>query len=485
MHQPELPRLPKKLRLLPLIGATYFMVAGGPYGLEDVLGKAGYGRALLLLLIVPILWSLPTALMVGELAAAIPAEGGYYIWVRRALGPFWGFQNAWLSITASVFDMAIYPVIFVSYLSRIMPAFGHTLATDGTAATLWALAVVLGCLLWNLRGAHSVGDASLWLAVPLLVPFVVLVAAGLWLGLVHHAPGGGLHALTAPSSIRPDLAGALAVCMFSYMGWDNASTVAQEVEDPQRNYPRAMLLAALATAVSYILPLAAVAVAGFPAERFSTGAWTDAAHALLPGRWGLGLSAAVVAGGMISGVGLFNALMLSYTRVPYALAEHGLLPRAFTRVNRAGVPWVSVVVLAIAWSAALRISFEGLVSIDVHALRCWPHPRVPRPRRPAPPRTRPAAPFPCPWRHVSSLGAGRDPHHPHHPCPLRHPRGARRRHARPRLRRDHRRRRPIPISTSPPPQPGTPFIAHLGMSGFTNPGAPTAHPDDLIPHPTP
>ena len=357
--------MPKKLRLLPLIGATYFMVAGGPYGLEDVLGKAGYGRALLLLLIVPILWSLPTALMVGELAAAIPAEGGYYIWVRRALGPFWGFQNAWLSITASVFDMAIYPVIFVSYLSRIAPAFGHTLATDGTAATLWALAVVLACLLWNLRGAHSVGDASLWLAIPLLVPFVMLVGAGLWLGLVHHAPGGGLHALTAPSSVRPDLAGALAVCMFSYMGWDNASTVAQEVENPQRNYPRAMLLAALATAVSYILPLAAVAVAGFPAERFSTGAWADAAHALLPGRWGLGLSAAVVAGGMISGVGLFNALMLSYTRVPYALAEHGLLPRAFTRVNRAGVPWVSVVVLAIAWSAALRISFEGLVSIDV------------------------------------------------------------------------------------------------------------------------
>ena len=60
--------------------------------------------------------------MVGELASALPEEGGYYCWVRRALGPFWGFQEAWLSLAASIFDMAIYPVTFVLYLSRVAPA---------------------------------------------------------------------------------------------------------------------------------------------------------------------------------------------------------------------------------------------------------------------------------------------------------------------------------------------------------------------------
>ena len=113
---------PTGLRLLPLVAATYFMVSGGPYGLEDIIGKAGYGRALLLLAIVPLLWSLPTALMVGELASAIPDEGGFYVWVRRALGRFWGFQEAWLSLAASVFDMAIYPTTFSLYLShRVFP----------------------------------------------------------------------------------------------------------------------------------------------------------------------------------------------------------------------------------------------------------------------------------------------------------------------------------------------------------------------------
>jgi amino acid transporter len=97
-----------KLRLVPLIAATYFMVSGGPYGIEDILGCAGYGWAIAILLVLPILWSLPTALMIGELASAIPAEGGFYVWVRRALGPFWGFQESWLSLSASIFDMALY-----------------------------------------------------------------------------------------------------------------------------------------------------------------------------------------------------------------------------------------------------------------------------------------------------------------------------------------------------------------------------------------
>src|ERR1051326_5010653 len=85
------------LRLLPLIAATYFMVSGGPYGLEDIVHDAGYRAALLILAITPIFWSLPVAMLVGELSAALPEEGGYYAWVRRALGPFWGFQEAWLS----------------------------------------------------------------------------------------------------------------------------------------------------------------------------------------------------------------------------------------------------------------------------------------------------------------------------------------------------------------------------------------------------
>ena len=349
----------KKMRLLPLIAATYFMVSGGPYGLEDIIGEAGYGRALLLLALVPLVWSLPTSLMVGELASALPEEGGYYCWVRRALGGFWGFQEAWLSLAASVFDMAIYPVIFVLYLGRIEPAW-----TAGYRGTLWALAVVVLCAAWNLRGARAVGQGSIGLFCLLLSPFVVLTAVGFWKGLAGHYGLGVFRGasmwLKAPAA-GADFAGAVSVTLWNYMGWDNASTVAQEVEEPQRNYPQAMLISAGLVAVTYVLPLAAVALAGIPADRFSTGAWADAAREVV-GPW---LALCVVLGGTINGFGMFNALMMSYTRVPYALAEEGFLPKAVTRKTTAGVPWVSVVLCSVAWVLALNLSFERLISIDL------------------------------------------------------------------------------------------------------------------------
>jgi amino acid transporter len=338
------------MRLLPLLGATYFMVAGGPYGLEDIIGKAGYGRALILLAIIPLLWSLPTSLMVGELASSIPDEGGYYVWVRRAMGRFWGFQEAWLSLAASVFDMAIYPTLFVLYLSRFAPAL-----TAGYRGTLWALAVVVGCALWNLTGAKAVGMASVALFCVLLAPFVVLIAVALW-AWHGHGVGALRHSIEAP-----DLAGAICITLWNYMGWDNASTVAEEVDDPQRTYPRAMLGATLLVAVTYILPLAAVGLAGVAPGQFSTGAWADAARSLAGPLLGL----AVVAGGMINGVAMFNPLMMSYSRVPFAMAEDGLLPAALKRRTKSGVPWVSVLLCAIIWALALRFTFERLISIDL------------------------------------------------------------------------------------------------------------------------
>jgi len=65
-------------------------------------------RGILILLFLPVLWCLPTAFMIGELSSALPQEGGYYAWVRRGFGKFLGFQEAWLSLAASIFDMAIY-----------------------------------------------------------------------------------------------------------------------------------------------------------------------------------------------------------------------------------------------------------------------------------------------------------------------------------------------------------------------------------------
>jgi amino acid transporter len=345
------------MRFLPLVAATYFMVSGGPYGIEDILGGAGFLRAILILLLLPIVWSLPTALMIGELASSIPAEGGFYVWVRRGLGPFWGYQESWLSLSASVFDMAIYPAIFVLYLGKFSPA-----ATAGWHGYAWSLAVVVVCCAWNLRGAPAVGDDSVGLFVLLLAPFAIFVALGFWRGITLH-PAVQWGAATPTAAFGPGSAFSTAVLvgLWNYMGWDNASTVAQEVENPQRNYPRAMIAATFLVAVTYILPLAAMALSGLSPDSFSTGDWTTAARSL----GGPLLGIAVVAGGAISGIGMFNALVMSYSRLPMAMADEGMLPRIVARRNRRGVPWVSVLLCGLAWGLALKLPFERLISIDL------------------------------------------------------------------------------------------------------------------------
>jgi amino acid transporter len=326
------------------------MVSGGTYGTEDIVHGAGYGRAILILLLTPLLWSLPTAFMIGELSSALPFEGGYYAWVRRAMGNFWGFQEAWLSLVASIFDMAIYPTLFVLYLDRLFPWFQH-----GHRGLYVGMAVVIACAVLNIAGVKVVSHTSLWLFFALSAPFLAIV-------LIAPFKMGALAVATNPSRSDVGILTGLLICMWNYMGWDNASTIATEVERPQRTYPRAMLLAVFIVAISYIIPVGAMWMTGLPASSWDTGFWADIAG-ILGGpllRFGLAL------GGMISGFGMFNALVMSYSRLPLAMAEDGMLPNVFGKLHpKSKAPWVAIVVLACFWMPCLLLGFERLVTLDI------------------------------------------------------------------------------------------------------------------------
>ena len=352
----QLPVVPQnkklgRLTLWPLVAATFFMVSGGTYGTEDIVHGAGYGRAILILLLTPILWSLPTAFMIGELSSALPEEGGYYAWVRRAMGNFWGFQEAWLSLVASVFDMAIYPTLFILYLQRLFPWFAI-----GHRGLMVGLAVVALCALLNVAGVKVVSNTSLWLFFALSAPFIAIVC------IAPFRFGALAQAITKPTNSSIDILTGVLICMWNYMGWDNASTIAAEVERPQRTYPRAMLAAVLIVAVSYILPVAAMWMTGLAPSAWDTGFWADVAGML----GGPLLRVALALGGMISGFGMFNALVMSYSRLPLAMAQDGMLPKIFgKRHSRSRAPWVAIVVLAVLWAPCLLLGFERLVTIDI------------------------------------------------------------------------------------------------------------------------
>jgi amino acid transporter len=347
-----------KLTLWPLVAATFFMVSGGTYGTEEIVSGAGYGHGILILLFLPVLWCLPTAFMIGELSSALPAEGGYYAWVRRGLGNFWGFQEAWLSLAASIFDMAIYPTLFVFYLKQMSPWFGV-----GNHGVLAGLFVVITCAALNLAGIRVVGITSLWLFFLLSAPFAVIV-------LLAPVRAAALVAAPHPTEAGAGLGllGGVLVAMWNYMGWDNASTIAQEVERPQRTYPRAMIAAVILVSLTYVLPFAAVYFMGVPATAFAEdGSWATVAG-LVGGKvmgfeW---LRFLVVLGGMMSGFGMFNALVMSYSRLPLAMARDGMLPKIFAKTNaRTQAPWVAIIACATCWALCLGLGFKRLVTLDI------------------------------------------------------------------------------------------------------------------------
>jgi amino acid transporter len=325
-----------KLGLVPLVAATFFMVSGGPYGIEGLVQQSGYALAIATLLVIPLIWALPTGLMVGELAAAIPAEGGFYVWVRRALGPFWGFQEAWLSLAASVFDMAAYPAIFVLSLGQLWPT-----ALHNPWRVLIPAAVILSCVAWNMLGAKAVGGSSIVLGLLLLAPFALMAVL---------APHRGIPASGAHSSWFSGLI----IAMWNFMGWDNASTVAQEVENPQRTYPRTMMWAVAAVTLVYVIPISAIGYSGVPASSWSDGAWVSLAGGVRP--W---LAVPVLLTIMISVVGQVNSLTMSYSRIPLAMAEDKMAPAFLGNLN------YSLLFCGAIWTLALSLSLDRILLLDI------------------------------------------------------------------------------------------------------------------------
>lgn len=225
----------RRLTLLPLVMIMFFTVSGGAYGLEDLVGYSGPGMALLLILLTPIIWSLPTALMVAELSTAMPVQGGYYSWVKKALGPFWGFQEGWWSWVTSFVDMAIYPVLFADYLSTLLvQQFGiHALENElvhwlVTLVVIWVFAGI------NIRGSKGVGDSSNWFGLFILAPFAVMSVIGIF-RLIQNPMRVWEPFVPPDETILGAFGVGLFVVMWNYLGWDGVSTVSEEIDNPRRN----------------------------------------------------------------------------------------------------------------------------------------------------------------------------------------------------------------------------------------------------------
>lgn len=360
----DLPATPgRKLTLLPLVMVMFFTVSGGAYGLEDLVGSSGPGMALVLIMVTPLIWSFPTALMVAELSTAMPTGGGYYAWVKRAMGPFWGFQEAWWSWITSFVDMAIYPVLFADYLSTLLiQQFDiHVLEENWLAHWMVTLVVIWTFVIVNIRGAKGVGNSSNFFGFFVLIPFGVMSVLGLFL-LIDNPVEFWQPFIPGDSTVMGSFGIGLFVVMWNYLGWDGLSTISDDIHEPKRNYARALALTIPLVTLAYLLPVAAGLAAAPDWAGWTAGYFPTVAEAV-GGKW---LGAWLAIGGLVSAAALFNALMLSISRLPYVMATDGFLPNIMTKRHpKYDTPYVSIIVCASIYSFFTLSAFSSLVVIDV------------------------------------------------------------------------------------------------------------------------
>lgn len=355
---PFLKKSSGKLRPLQLAAVIFLTVSGGPYGLEPLFSYAGTHGALLLLLITPFLWDVPTILAVLELNSLMPVTGGYYQWVKHALGIRWAFFEGWWTWLYTFIDLAIYPVLFVSYAAFFFPEMAHYKLPV-------CLVIIWSSALLNILGIVPVGKVSLLLSIAVLIPFLFI-----FLMLIHPATGTLVHPATGFSTPAPSLKGlsfpalsmGLYTVMWNFIGWDNATTYAGEVARPVRSYVVSISIAFALTLGIYLLATQSVHLSGIDPAVLTAGGW-PVLGVLAGGRW---LGILVAAGGMASQLGLYSAVLLSVSRVPQVMADDQLLPAWFcARHPRFGTPYISIIASSVIVSILVLFTFSDLVVMDI------------------------------------------------------------------------------------------------------------------------
>lgn len=338
----------KKLALLPLVFLIYFEVAGGPYGEESAVGAAGPLFAILGFVAFPFIWSVPEALVTAELATAFPGNGGYVIWAHRAFGPFWGSLLGSWKFLCGVINLASYPALCMDYLKLVFSVFASGVPRY---VAIFLFTSVLSFM--NYTGLSIVGYTAVGLGIVSLSPFVVLTLFAIpkidpkrWISL-------------GEVGVAKDWTLFFNTLFWNLNFWDSASTLAGEVENPQRTYPRALFSAGLLACLAYLVPLlAAIGAIPLDQEDWVDGYFADAGE-LIAGEW---LKIWIEIGAVLSVVGLFEAQLSSSAYQLLGMADLAFLPQSFgLRSTWFNTPWVAILISTLIALAVSYMDFADLI----------------------------------------------------------------------------------------------------------------------------
>jgi len=309
-----------RISLAPFVALLYAYCAGGPFGFEAMVSTAGPGMSLLFILLVPLFFSVPMALATAEMAGLMPVQGGFYRWTRAAFGDFWGFQAGWWNWTGTFLMCAAYGVMLADYTAQLTP-----LPATGVR---WGIAAIFVSLVaWlNVRGIRLVGNLTLVLLLLSMIPVAVFTVLGFWRG--EYRPW---EPLLPPDQPWHQVYGVgLALALWIYSGYEQLSTVIEEVQEPRRNFPRGLAIVVPLAVASFLLPIAAGLMAVGSWEAWDTGFLVTAAFQI----GGPSLGMAMFAAASVCTFLLLQSTMLSATRLPFTMSEDGYLPASLAALHQ-------------------------------------------------------------------------------------------------------------------------------------------------------
>jgi amino acid transporter len=308
----------------------------------------------------------PLALALIELSSRHPEQGGIYAWARRAFGPFHGFVVGWCMWANNLFYFP--SLLLFAAANFALVADGAVTAGSGALMDnrLYSVAFVLG-FLWFCTALNVIGlEAGKWLqhlgSIATWIPAALLIVCG----AIAFATFGSATSF-APSELVPraDLLATLSLwssMCFAFSGFEIASMVGQEIKNPRRTIPVAIIVSGIVVTAIYILSSSSVLIA-VPASELAERSGIADAIELTAGRLGLaglgGITGLLLAIGAIGGT---NSWVAGSARVPFAAGVDAVLPRAFAALHeRYRTPHVALIIQG----AAASLLFLASVFISI------------------------------------------------------------------------------------------------------------------------
>ena len=288
----------------------------------------------------------------AEVGSRFDTTGGPYLYAREAFGATVGFEVGWLIWLARVTAFAANCNLMINYLGYFWSG-----ATTPTWRTIIIVVFVSALALINVVGVRQSAIVSNAFAIGKLVPILIFIAAGMFFLNPHSFSLGN-----TPTSA--DFSKSVLLLVYAFTGFETATVPAGEMRDPQRNLPRALLIAIAIVAVVYIL-IQVVCVGTLPGLAQSTRPLADSA-ALFLGTAGASI---ISVGAIISISGNLNIVLLGGSRIPFAMSEQNHLPAFMgTLHKRFATPYISIVLTSVVMLVlTLKSSFLAALTVSTLA----------------------------------------------------------------------------------------------------------------------